>query len=219
MPAVLLDENIIADLAKRGIINDTFRRLSPEKKNRIYRTSIRLFGEYGYDGLAIDRLCQEVGISKGSFFQYFPSKTHLLEFIVLVFDDYLAKLVAEIRHNERAVLARDRLLYLYQALVVNSKLFKDEEKFFLFVTTAMNHSGVAMKGIEIGRHIREYVDEIIARGVQTKEIRADFEVDLTGYLVSLVIEGLVRRQYSDRKAERRQTEEYLISFLFDGIKP
>ncbi|HKK20014.1 MAG TPA: TetR/AcrR family transcriptional regulator [candidate division Zixibacteria bacterium] len=218
MPAVPLDENVIAELANRGIVNETFRRLTPEKKNRVYRAAIRLFGEYGYDGLAIDRLCQDIGISKGSFFQYFPSKTHLLEFVILIFDDYLAKWVDEIRNGERAVLARDRLLYLYQALVVNSKLFKDEEKFFLFVTTAMNHSGVALEGIEIGRHIREYVDEIIERGVQTKEIRGDFEVDLTGYLVSLVMEGLVRRQYSEGKTHRRQTEEYLVSFLFDGIK-
>ncbi len=218
MPAVLLDENVIADLVNRGIVNDTFRRLPVDKKNRVYRTAIRLFGEYGYDGLAIDQLCHEAGISKGSFFQYFPSKTHLLEFVILVFDDYLAKWVDEIRRSERAVLARDRLLYLYQALVVNSKLFKDEEKFFLFVTTAMNHSGVALEGIEMGRHFREYVGDIIERGVQTREIREDFDVNLTGYLVALIIEGLVRKQYTDRRTQRRQMEEYLISFLFDGIK-
>ncbi len=218
MPALGLDENLIAELAARGVVNDTFRRLEPDKKSRIYRAAIRLFGEYGYDGLAIDQLCGEVGISKGSFFQYFPSKTHLLEFVILVFDDYLGKWVAEIRKGETAALARERLLYFYQTLVVNSKLFRDEERFFLFITSAMNHSAVALEGIDPQRHIFDYISEIIERGVQTGEIRGDFEVDLTGYLVSLVMEGLVRRQFTSARLHRRETEQYLVSFLFDGIK-
>ncbi len=218
MALIPLDENLISELVSRGIVADTFRRLSAEKKNRIYRVAIRLFGEFGYDGLAIDQLCQEAGISKGSFFQYFPSKTHLLEFVVLVFDDYLGKWIAEIKASETAVLARDRLLYVYQAMVVNSKLFRDEERFFLFITGAMEHSAVALEGIDPQQHIYDYVGEIIERGVLTGEIRSDFEVETTAYLVSLIIEGLVRRQFTDKKLYRRQTEEYLVSFLFDGIK-
>jgi TetR/AcrR family fatty acid metabolism transcriptional regulator len=218
MATLVLDENLVAELVDRGVITDTFRRLSPDKKSRLYRAAIRLFGEFGYDGLAIDQLCSEAGISKGSFFQYFPSKTHLLEFVILVFDDYLGKWVADIRKDETAALARDRLLYFHQALVVNSKLFRDEERFFLFITSAMNHSAVALEGIDPQRHIYEYVGDIIERGVVTGEIRGDFEVELTGYLVSLVIEGLVRRQFTSARLHRAETEEYLISFLFDGIK-
>ena len=218
MALPLLDENLVAELVRRGIVTDTYRRLSPEKKNRLYRTAIRLFGEYGYDGLSIDQLCEEASISKGSFFQYFPSKTHLLEFVILIFDNYMGKWIKEIKSNEQAVLARNRILYIYQALILNSKLYRDEEKFFLFLSSAMNHSGVIIEGIDVNRHIHEYINEIIHRGVQTGEIRGDFEVDLTGYLVSLIIEGLVRRQYSDHTLFRRHTEEYLISFLFDGIK-
>ena len=183
----------------------------------LYRTAVNYFAEYGYDGLAIDQLCEKAGISKGSFFQYFPSKSHLLEFVILIFDDYLSKWVAEVRHNETAVLARDRLLYLYQALVINSKLFKDEEKFFLYITSSMDHSTVMIEGIDLSRHFHEFINEIITRGVQTGEIRGDFEVDITGYLVSVIIEGLLKRQYTKPNMHHRQTQEYLISFLFDGI--
>jgi len=218
MASVTIDENLVAQLVTRGVVSDTFRRLPPDKKSRLYRTAIKLFGEFGYDGLAIDQLCGEAGISKGSFFQYFPSKTHLLEFVILLFDDYLGKWVADIRAADTGALARQRLLYFYQALVVNSKLFRDEEKFFLFITGAMNHSAVALEGIDPQRHIYDYINEIIERGVQTGEIRGDFEVELTGYLVSLVMEGLVRRQFTSARLHRKETEEYLVSFLFDGIK-
>ena len=213
-----LDENVVADLVKRKIVTDTFRRLPADKKERVYRTAVSLFGKYGYDGLAVDQLCRQAGISKGSFFQYFPSKMHLLEFAILVFDDYLAAWVAEVRRNEKAVLARDRILYLYQALAVNTKLFRDQQRFYLFVTNAIQHAAVALEGLDLERHLQSYVDEIIHRGVQTGEIRADYEVALTGHLVSMIIGALLDREYGDRPMTRHQTEEYLVSFLFDGIK-
>lgn len=213
-----LDENVIAEFVDSGVIFDTFRRLSPAKKERIYRTAIELFGEYGYDGLAVDRLCDQAGISKGSFFQYFASKSHLLEFAVLVFDDYLGSVVDELRQNDPAVLARDRLRYLYQALVVNSRLFAAEERFYLFVTRAVDHSAIALRGIDLERHFYAYVTDIIDRGEQTGEIRGDFDVALTGQLCSLVVGALVTRYYSGDRLSHRHMQEYLVSFLFDGIK-
>jgi len=213
-----LNENLIAELSSRKIVNETFRRLDPKKKNKIYKTAVRLFAEYGYDGLAIDQLCEQSSISKGSFFQYFPSKSHLFEFVILVFDDYLAGWIDDIRNKETAVLARNRILYLYQALVINSRLFPDEERFFLYVSSSLSHATVAVEGIDLSRHFHEYVNEIIRRGVETGEIRGDVEVDLTSYLVSLIIEGILRRSYAESDLPKIRTEEHLISFLFDGIK-
>lgn len=214
----MLNENFIVQLVKREVITDTFRKLPADKKERIYRVSIELFGRYGYDGLSVDQLCQAVSISKGSFFQYFPSKSHLLEFDVLIFDDFLSDLIDEVRQNETAVLARDRILHLYRALVLSSRLSKPEQSFFLFITRAMEHAGVILEGIDLERHFNDYISEIIERGSATGEIRRDAEVELTSYLVSLVISSLLNSEYSTRTTAYRATEDYLISFLFDGIK-
>ena len=218
MRNIALDENIVSELVDRKVIFDTFRRLHADKKNRIYQTAVSLFAEYGYDGLSVDMVCEKASISKGSFFQYFPSKSHLFEFVILIFDDNLSKWLSEIKRMETSVMAKDRLLYLYQALVLNSRLFKEEERFFLYVSSSMNHSTVVIEGIDLARHFNLYVNEIISRGVETGEIRGDVEVELTGYLVSLIIEGLLRRQYINKKMHLRATEEYLITFLFDGIR-
>jgi len=207
----MLDENLIADLSARGLVGQTFRRLMPEKKERIYRAAIELFGRFGYE------LCRRAGISKGSFFQYFPSKSHLLEFTIVVFDDYLERLMAELRQAEDVALARDRLRYLYHALVVNSRLYAAEERFYLFATRALDHAAVTLEGIDLERHFRDYVTDIIRRGEETGEIRGDVEVDLTGQLTALVIDALVQGHYSRRRRPPRRTAEYLVSFLFDGI--
>ena len=213
-----LDENVVIDLVRNEVVTDTFRRLPSAKKARVYQVALQLFGEFGYDGLSVDQLCREAGISKGSFFQYFPSKTHLLEFCVLVFDHYLAERTAEIRASDTAVLARERLLHLYRSVALNSRLFPAEEKFYLLVTRALNHSAVALEGIDVGRHFDEYVTEIIRRGEQTGEIRGDFDARLTAHMVALIIEALVGRSFEGKGLSRHEAERYLISFLFDGIK-
>lgn len=213
-----LDENLVAELVRRSVVTETFRRLPPPKKSRIYEEAITLFGKYGYDGLSIDQICRRAGISKGSFFQYFPSKMHLLEFTIVIFDDYLGRWVEDVRRNESAVMARDRLLYLYQALVVNSKLYRSQQKFYLFATQALNHARVSVQGFDLERHFNDYVGDIISRAVETGEVRADYEVELTSYMVSLIMGALLNHEYRGKKLTYRETQEYLISFLFDGIK-
>lgn len=214
----MLNENLVAELVQRKVVADTLRRLPPEKKEQLYQTAIILFGEYGYDGLAVDRYCADAGISKGSFFQYFPSKTHLLEFAILIFDDFLESWITEIRGKETAIHVTDRLKYLYRSIIADSRIRRAEQRFYLFATKALDHAGVAIEGIELERHVHDYVAEIIQRGEETGEIRGDFDPDLTAYLVTLVMAGLLERQFSQKQLPSVQVEEYLISFLFDGIK-
>jgi len=213
-----LNENAIAALVQRGVIFDTFRRLTSDKKQRIYQTTVYLFGKFGYDGLSIDNFCKEAGISKGSFFQYFPSKSHLLEFAILTFDDYLEKLFFNIRRTEQGSLVRQKLSHLFKALMANSYLYPAEKRFYFFTTQALEHSGITLHGIDLERHIRDYIEEIIRRGEETGEIRGDFGVELTSHLVSLIIGALVKSTFQEAKLHNSETEKYLISFLFDGIK-
>ncbi|MEE8578079.1 MAG: TetR/AcrR family transcriptional regulator [candidate division Zixibacteria bacterium] len=213
-----LDENLIAELVSRKVITDTFRRLHPEKKAQIYQTAVSLFGHYGYDGLSVDRICRDCAISKGSFFQYFPSKSHLLEFVLLLFDGYVYDWVSEIRIAEKAVLARKRLGYLYHAIALNSRLFPAEQTFYLFATRGLQHAGVTIEGIDLERHFREYIGDIVRRGEETGEIRGDFDIATTAYLVSVLMEGIVARSFSDKRRSTVHPADHLISFLFDGIK-
>ena len=214
----MIDENLIADLARRGVTTDTFRRLDANKKDFLYRTAVRLFGEYGYDGLPVDRFCAEAGISKGSFFQYFPSKTHLLEFTLFMFDSGLESWVREIGRQEKAVMARDRLKYAYESFVVNSRLTEDERKFYQFATHAIIHAGVEVAGIDLTRHIRAHLDQIVSRAIQTGEIRGDLSVELQSYLLNAFVQGLLDRTYVGRMLRTPNTAEGFITFLFDGMK-
>lgn len=48
-----------------------------EKRERMIDIAIRYFAEFGYQGARIEDMAAELGIAKGSFFQYFGSKEGL----------------------------------------------------------------------------------------------------------------------------------------------
>ena len=213
----MLDENLIARLVRRGVASETFRRLTTDKKERLYQTTIELFGEYGYDGLSVDRICRLAGVSKGSFFQYFASKSHLLEFDLLVLDERLGRWVDRIKASEKSALARDRLVALYRSVVTQTELRPGEQKFYLFVTDAVAHAGIELEGIDLARHFHNYIGEIIKRGVRTGEVRGDLDTEANAQIVSLVIDGLIRGKYSGQAITHPDIEDRLASLLFDGI--
>lgn len=213
----MIDENLIVTLVAQKVIADTFRRLPVDKKDLIYRTAIRLFAKYGYDGLPVERICHEATISKGSFFQYFATKSHLLEFCLLLFDSRMMRLFEDIRRREHAGLARSRLMFAYESMIA-SDLTTDERQFYLFALFGLRHAGIEIAGIEIERHFRLYIHEIIVRGVDTGELRGDYETDLTANYTAALLERLVERSFTDSKPPIDEAGEYLESFLFDGIK-
>lgn len=214
----MIDENIVNELVRRKVVTDTFRRLPSIKKEKIYKSGLLLFGKYGYDGLSVDQFCLETRISKGSFFQYFPSKTHLLEFTLLLFDNRLKTFIEQIKQNESKILARDRLLSLIQTLMARGNLDVTEKVFYLFAANALHHSAVTVEGINIPRHLNSYVNEIIRRGTETGELRRDYLPAVTGAVVASALNAVLIHYFLRNIQPDDLTVQTFLSILFDGIK-
>ena len=45
-----------------------------EVRTKLLQTGLRLFGENGFNGTGIKEIVDEVGVPKGSFYNYFKSK-------------------------------------------------------------------------------------------------------------------------------------------------
>jgi AcrR family transcriptional regulator len=209
---------VVNELVKRRIVTDTFRRLDSSKKEKLYQAGLLLFGKYGYDGLSVDKYCLNAKISKGSFFQYFPSKTHLLEFTLLLFDSRLLNLIEKIKKLESPILAKDRLKSLIQFLTSRSGLDTTEKMFYHFADNALHHSAVTVEGINIRRHMDGHVSDIIKRGIETGEIRADYLPAITGSIVVAALNAVLIHYFLRNIEPDEATLQSFISILFDGIK-
>lgn len=57
----------------------SWRQQQKEKlREHLYAVSLRLFREQGYDSTTVDRITREAGVGKGTFFNHFPAKEHVL---------------------------------------------------------------------------------------------------------------------------------------------
>jgi len=79
-------------------------------KELIVRTAIELFKEKGYDNVTVEEITQLCGIAKGTFFNYFPRKEHLLLHVGSSYNDLLNEIVQKQRDGH----LKDRLMDLFR---------------------------------------------------------------------------------------------------------
>src|ERR1700740_2696943 len=79
--------------------SDRRQRRSAEIRERLFRAALKRFGEKGFAETTVEDITNAADVGKGTFFNYFPSKEHIL----LAFGEMqLAKLeaaIAEVRHS------------------------------------------------------------------------------------------------------------------------
>ena len=55
---------------------------SKETKERIFRAAKRILKKKGYEELSIKNICEEAGVSNGSFYHHFKTKDDLLSYYI-----------------------------------------------------------------------------------------------------------------------------------------
>ncbi|WP_411681964.1 TetR/AcrR family transcriptional regulator [Clostridium thailandense] len=62
--------------------NKTFFNLPKERQEEIIEICVKEFSTHDYDSASLNRIIENLGIAKGSFYRYFDNKTDLYEFLV-----------------------------------------------------------------------------------------------------------------------------------------
>lgn len=71
--------------------SERFLNLPEEKKKRIIGAALKEFARVSYDEISINRIIQDAGIPRGSFYQYFEDKADLQIYMLTGFRDCLKK--------------------------------------------------------------------------------------------------------------------------------
>jgi AcrR family transcriptional regulator len=111
-------------LMKRGGKSVLREERKRELQKRIFLKSIELFKEYGYDNVTVESIASTCGIAKGTFFNYFPKKEHVLLYLGNSQNDYLQ----EIAQKYKGEKMKQQLLFIFKELLTvymdNSELLK-----------------------------------------------------------------------------------------------
>ncbi len=220
---MVIDENLVVELERRGIVTATFRKLSPAKKAAVYGAALSELAQAVFEKASLDRIAGAAGISKGSLIQYFRHKEGLFQFVAEVYLSEYRVFLEDYFARENAVRSIDRIRQFILGHLEYWEKGRGQFRFHLKLAYE-NDSGLTKAILSKIREMRlEYLKTIVRRGVETGQIRKDLEDSS----VVLMLDGLL--SYLERLAGELPTvsrsRQYLenltdefASGIWDGLK-
>jgi TetR/AcrR family fatty acid metabolism transcriptional regulator len=152
-----------------------------ETKNRIYTAAIDLMDRKGFENITIAEISEKAGVSVGAFYHYFESKNDILAEIFQQADDYFSTQV--IPHLRKASVPEQVVEYFdYYArfnvasgVEMTQQIFNPKVKFF----------------IKEGRPMLTLLQDLIRKGQENGEIRADAEPEELTRFLFVMARGVV----------------------------
>jgi len=171
----------------------TFFNLPKEKQNKIIETAIQEFAARGYQKASINHMITNLGIAKGSMYQYFDNKESLFLFIF----EYGIHLVKDnIRKAEKSI-QQDYDVFMKIRLFFSSAIefVKNHPLIFRLYLRTLFENGLPFKQEIIKKiHITsvEYLIPLLEEGKQRGEIRADCNLQLIAFILDAIIDRFLQ---------------------------
>lgn len=190
-------------------------RRSAEIRERLFRAALSLFGTKGFAETKVEDITEAADVGKGTFFNYFPSKDHIL----LAFGEMqLAKLEGAIetaRHNKEPLPAFLRSLgpRMTQEPTRNPAIVRAILQAYLSTTP------VRKAMMDLQKRIQALHTQIIQLGQERGEIRSDLPAAEIAHVFRQTIFGtlLIWSLYGDETLHARIDSAF--SVLWSGMAP
>jgi AcrR family transcriptional regulator len=148
-------------------------RRSAELRERLFRSALALFASKGYAETTVEDITQAADVGKGTFFNYFPSKEHIL----MAFGEMqLAKLESVIDEAQKS---RQPMPEVLRALVLRMTEEPVRNPSIVRALLLANLASVPVRGamLQIHDRNRALIGRLIRHGQERGEIRTDLPAE------------------------------------------
>jgi AcrR family transcriptional regulator len=155
-------------------------RNKADRRRRIFDAAMRLFVERGFEVVTVEQIAAAADAGKGTFFNYFPTKTHVLL-------EYHARIAREaLETGERLKGGDARLLFRRFFRRMTGVARRDGAIFDLLVRQAFTQPELVASDQRVGPRVIALYSRYLRAGIESGELRPDLDLEL----VSLVIGDL-----------------------------
>ncbi|GAC1636095.1 MAG: TetR/AcrR family transcriptional regulator [Candidatus Acidiferrum sp.] len=190
-------------------------RRSADIRERLFRSALKLFAQKGFAETTVEDITEAADVGKGTFFNYFPSKDHIL----LAFSDMqLGKLeqsVEELRESGQS------LKEFMRGLVVRMSEEPLRNPGMIRAILLGYLSSSAVREAMIAKQSRAHAlhTQIVEIGQSRGEIRADWPAPEIAYAFRQTILGTLLIWSVTGDATLRERIDSALQLLFTGIAP
>jgi TetR/AcrR family transcriptional regulator, transcriptional repressor for nem operon len=193
------------------------RRDVSEIRERLLDEGVFLLMEQGYHGTGLQEIVQNVGVPKGSFYNYFPSKE---EFSAEVVRHYIEPFIRQLEGhlNRKGVSAEIALKSYFDELIAETerKNFKGGCLLGNLIGEIGDTSDLCQASLRDAVHrYREKLREGIARGQNEGSFRKDLDAkDMADFLVNVWQGALLRMKIEQSVRPLAQVCDMLLRGYF-----
>lgn len=190
-------------------------RRTVETRERLFRAALDLFAKKGFAETTVEDITEAADVGKGTFFNYFPSKDHIL----LAFGEMqLAKLeaaVAEVRHSGQPMpeFLRSLGVRMTQEPVRNPGVVRTLLQAYLSTTPVR----AAMQDMQARVHALH--TEIVRLGQERGEIRKDLPAAEIAHVFRQTIFGTLLMWSLHGDATLHERINSAFNVLWSGLAP
>jgi len=196
------------------------------KKEHIIATALQLFQKEGYNGVPLNEILRQAGVSKGGFYHYFNGKEELLEIALNKWiDSEIVSIVNYLHTSSDGFRVKLKGLFSRFARRDKSNLdlfdvpMNDAEPNFIIVFEAINCTNEMQNIIKeaVWQLIGEY-QKFLKYGVMTGELRKDLDIKSAAMCLVTMQEGLLIMSIFDGECDWERESNRLYAFIWDCIR-
>lgn len=189
---------------------------SRETKEKIFQAAKRILQKQGYEELSIKNICEEAGVSNGSFYHHFKTKDDLLSYYIedqpQIDPDFL-----ELPDSVAGV--KQGIIEVYMNYVRYCKELGVEfmSEYYDTKNQALNASMRTERPYPIVT-VQTYVEKAVEAGIVRLDMGIDeFTTDIRMIVIGNVFEWCIKHGEADFEGNmRRSLGKYLNAVLFSG---
>ena len=190
------------------------QRRREETQEKIYQAALRLFAERGYNATTIEAITEVADVGKGTFFNYFQSKDHVL----LRFRDKRINIIQSFLRENGTLNVPLASVLKYLAIALTREFGMNAALFQSFIIAAFTNDAVKSQMAEGLAKGRELISDLIAQRQQRGEIRKDLRSRDIAYGFQRMVFGTLVL-WSMNPATLLENElENIVEILISGIQ-
>lgn len=184
-----------------------------ETRERIFRAALQLFAERGYHKTTVEDITEAADVGKGTFFNYFPTKEHVLEQYGEERVEAVERALKVARTGKQPVMA------VLKELATDLAGQSSESPELLRAVFAANLTSAAVLA-ELQKRLKRsriLLAQIIVLGQENGEIRPDISPMEMARLVRLIFMGVTFAWSIDPDVSLRKTAEQVWDLMYPSL--
>lgn len=206
----------------------TFKNLSTSKQDRIIRAAVDEFSEKGYVGASINSMVDQLGIAKGSIFQYFGDKKGLFLFIFDTCTDKVKKRLRAVRDQTQN---DDLFTRLEKSLLAGISFLQEYPRIYQLYLHVLFGSKIPFRDeilLSLRKYSYDYILSLLVSAREKQELRPDIDIEKACFILDAIMDRFLQSRViqhldggmglyrADDETARLWASE-LVSIMRDGI--